>query len=72
METIPTSHPLGGLLYDSPMDDALEEAIEQWDALESRIDPRALQSYAARFSEAEFARQISPILFASDRQPAFV
>ena len=35
-------------------------------------DPRALQTYAARFSEAEFARKMRPILFASQEQPACV
>ena len=72
VETVPPSHPVGGLLYGHASDEALAEAIERWDTMESRVDPRALQSYAARFSEAEFARKISPILFASDAQPAFV
>jgi glycosyltransferase involved in cell wall biosynthesis len=72
VETVSTSHPLGGLLYDSATDNALEEAVEQWDGFEERVDPRALQAYAARFSKAEFTRKISPILFASDAQPAFV
>jgi glycosyltransferase involved in cell wall biosynthesis len=72
LETVPSSHPLGGLLCDSATDDALEEAIEQWDTFEERVDPPALQAYATRFSETEFARKISPILFAADAQPAFV
>lgn len=51
----------GGLLYDES--EGLGNAIERWDALEHEVDPRALQAYAARFSEAEFVRQMKPILF---------
>jgi glycosyltransferase involved in cell wall biosynthesis len=51
----------GGLLYDEP--DGLPGAIERWDKFKDEIDPRALQAYAARFSETEFARQMKPILF---------
>lgn len=70
VETVPTASPLGGLLYSAATDEALEDAMKRWDALESRVDPETLQTYAARFSEAEFARKISPIIFASDAQPA--
>jgi len=70
LETVPTSYPLGGLLYPASTDEALAKAIEQWDVVESQLDPRALQSYAARFSEAEFARGITPILFASGAEQA--
>jgi glycosyltransferase involved in cell wall biosynthesis len=51
----------GGLLYDEP--EGLLQAVERWDEFEKALDPRALQAYAARFSEAEFARQMRPILF---------
>jgi glycosyltransferase involved in cell wall biosynthesis len=51
----------GGLLYDEP--EGLFQAIEQWDKSEAELDTRALQTYAAQFSETEFARQIKPILF---------
>lgn len=51
----------GGLLYDEP--EGLREAIEHWDEMEPGLDPRALQVYTARFSETEFARQLTPILF---------
>jgi hypothetical protein len=51
----------GGLLFDDP--EGLVKAIEQWDKFEAELDPRALQAYAAQFSEAEFARQMKPILF---------
>ena len=72
LESVPTSRPLGGLLYAEATDEALDKAIEQWDDCERHLDLRALQSYAARFSETEFARKMRPILFASQVQPAYV
>ena len=51
----------GGLLYDDPH--GLHQAIERWDECEFALDPPALQSYAARFSEGEFVKQMTPILF---------
>ncbi len=55
----------GGLLYDQP--DGLRHAIHRWDQMQSGVDPGALQAYAAQFSEAGFARQMTPILFEPDR-----
>ncbi len=72
VESVPTSNPLGGLLYEPADDQALQAAIEHWAALESRVDPAALQAYAARFSEVEFERQMRPILFNADARPARV
>jgi glycosyltransferase involved in cell wall biosynthesis len=51
----------GGLLYDDP--EGLPQSIERWDELEQQLDPRALQDYAAQFSESEFQRQMKAILF---------
>ncbi len=51
----------GGLLYDEP--EGLADAIERWERFGTERDPRALQEYAAKFSEAEFVRQMWPILF---------
>jgi glycosyltransferase involved in cell wall biosynthesis len=53
----------GGLLYDEP--EGLQQAIERWDELEPALDPRALRTYASKFSETEFAKQMIPILFES-------
>ncbi len=50
-----------GLLYDEPGE--LSQAMERWDESEPDLDPRALQAYAGQFSEAEFAKQMKPILF---------
>jgi glycosyltransferase involved in cell wall biosynthesis len=51
----------GGLLYDEP--EGLLDAIGHWDECESELEPHALQAYAVQFSEAEFVRQMKPILF---------
>jgi glycosyltransferase involved in cell wall biosynthesis len=51
----------GGLLYDAR--EGLGQAIERWDAWEGEVEPRALQTYSRQFSEAEFVRQMKPILF---------
>jgi len=62
LETVPVCQPLGGLLYAMPDNDTLRRAIEQWDQLESLVQPRALQSYAAQFSEAQFAKKMGVLL----------
>ncbi len=56
----------GGLLYDEP--EGLLTAIERWDRFATELHPRALQAYAAQFSETEFARQMMPILFETNLQ----
>ena len=61
-ETVPVAEPLGGLLYEDPSDASLQSAIERWDTFESQVRPAALQSYAMRFSEAEFARKMAATL----------
>ena len=70
LETVPVRQPLGGLLYATPDDDTLQRAIEQWDQLESRVQPRALQAHAAQFSEAEFAEKMGAILKSDQYQHA--
>jgi glycosyltransferase involved in cell wall biosynthesis len=55
LETVPC---FGGILYRDATDEGLRDAIEQWDAREQGLDSSALQTWTARFSEAEFARKI--------------
>jgi glycosyltransferase involved in cell wall biosynthesis len=62
LETVPLHQPLGGLLYSAPDDDTLRRAIEQWDQIESRVQPGALQAHAAQFSEAQFAKKMGALL----------
>lgn len=53
LETVP---PFGGILYTS----SLSKAVEESDSLD--VDPRALQAWADRFSETEFAERMSRAL----------
>ncbi len=62
LETVP---PFGGVLYSDCSDEGLDHAIRRWDAQESNIDPRALQTWASQFSETEFAARMRPILAGS-------
>ncbi|MEO7144702.1 MAG: glycosyltransferase [Bryobacteraceae bacterium] len=64
LESVPVSDPLGGMFYCDATDDALRDAVEQWDRREHEVDPKALQLYARKFSEAVFASKMSEILFA--------
>jgi glycosyltransferase involved in cell wall biosynthesis len=59
LETVPG---WGGILYREATDEGLRNAIVEWDSTEREVDPKALQTWAARFSEAEFAAKIRPIL----------
>ncbi|HUA20326.1 MAG TPA: glycosyltransferase [Bryobacteraceae bacterium] len=63
LEIVPRSEPFGGLLYGDPADEALAHAIEQWDLQERDVEPQALRAYAARFSETEFVKKMTPLLF---------
>ncbi len=59
LETVPG---YGGVLYREPTDEGLRAAIEQWDSREKSVDPEALRAWAARFSEAEFAAKVGPLV----------
>lgn len=62
LETVPDSEPLGGIFHADATEESLREAMEQWDSLEPSVSPDALQAYAARFSESEFARKMNSLL----------
>jgi glycosyltransferase involved in cell wall biosynthesis len=62
LETVPVKEPLGGLIYGDSTDEALGDAIEQWDRHERQLEPPALQAYAAKFSRAEFSAKMKPVL----------
>jgi glycosyltransferase involved in cell wall biosynthesis len=67
VETVPVAEPVGGLLYSGATEAALCEAIESWERREHQLVPKALQTYAAKFSGAEFTRKMNPILFGPPR-----
>ncbi len=62
LETVPADAPCGGLFFEQASDESLARAIEQWDAYERGVDPVALQDYAKRFSETDFAARMRPLL----------
>jgi glycosyltransferase involved in cell wall biosynthesis len=59
LETVP---PFGGVFFDEPSEAALLEGLTRLEAIEADMHPAELQAWAAQFSEAEFARKMSPIL----------
>lgn len=59
LETVPSS---GGFFYQEPSGDAIARAIDSFETQERQIDPTALQAWARRFSEAEFAHKMRGFL----------
>ncbi len=62
VESVPTADPVGGVFYGAPEEGQLQAAVEKFERLESRIEPRELQACAARFSEERFAREMGEII----------
>jgi glycosyltransferase involved in cell wall biosynthesis len=63
LEIVPVSDPMGGLFFGEATDEALRDALERWEKCEHLLRPETLQAYAAKFSEAEFARKMGAVLF---------
>ena len=59
LETVPS---FGGIFYSEPDAGAMEAAIARFEELEPQFRPAELQSWAQRFSEGEFRRQMSAVL----------
>jgi hypothetical protein len=59
LETVPC---FGGILYRDATDEGLRDAVAEWEAREQDLDSRALQAWASKFSEAEFAANVRAIL----------
>lgn len=59
LETVPAS---GGFFYDEPTPEGIAEAVARFERTEREIRPSALQAWARRFNEAEFARKMSVCL----------
>ena len=62
LEIVPEKNPTGGIFFREATDESLDDAIRQRALHEAEVDARALQAYASRFSEAEFARKMLPVL----------
>ena len=59
LETVPE---FGGVLFNEPTEAALMDAVRRLEEMEPDIRPMELRAWTERFSEAEFARRMSPIL----------
>jgi glycosyltransferase involved in cell wall biosynthesis len=62
LESVPLRDPCGGCFYDSPGEQGLRDALDRFGEIEPRLQPAELQRHAGRFSEEEFARNISSYL----------
>ena len=69
LETVP---PFGGVFFDEPAEDALQEAILRLDEMEAEIRPAELQSWVQRFSESAFTGKMSRVLQLPAAQTAAV
>jgi glycosyltransferase involved in cell wall biosynthesis len=69
LETVPVDRPQGGIFFEEPTDESLREALERWEQCENQVQPQELQTWAAQFSEAEFARKMQPVLFPTEPRP---
>jgi glycosyltransferase involved in cell wall biosynthesis len=63
LEIVAESEPRCGVLYDSPDDHGLAEAVSKFDLLEREFDYRKLQLAASRFSEEEFAATATRVIW---------
>lgn len=72
LDSIPTDDPLAGVLYETPGEDGLQQALERFECIEPRVSPAILQERAALFSEARFAYQMRSVLegTATSQMPA--
>jgi glycosyltransferase involved in cell wall biosynthesis len=59
LESVPLRDPCGGCFYDSPGEDGLRDALDRFGEIEPQLQPAELQRHATRFSEEQFARNIS-------------
>jgi glycosyltransferase involved in cell wall biosynthesis len=63
LETVPVDRPRGGIFFEEPTDQSLRDALDRWEHSEDQVQPHELQTWAAQFSESEFARKMRPLLF---------
>jgi glycosyltransferase involved in cell wall biosynthesis len=62
LDTVP---PFGGVLYRTPDERNLNEAISRLEQMEPTLRPAELQAWARRFSEREFMRKMADIVYAN-------
>jgi glycosyltransferase involved in cell wall biosynthesis len=59
LEAVP---PSGGVFYNDPGDEALEQALTRFEEVESLVRPAELQAWAERFSEARFRERMLDLI----------
>ena len=52
----------GGVFFDAPEEEQLATAIVRFERMEAEFQPRELQAYASRFSEARFAGEMRAVI----------
>jgi glycosyltransferase involved in cell wall biosynthesis len=62
LEVVPRVNPLAGVFFEHPDTDQLTDALLRFEALEQAFQPKALQAWAARYSEQEFQKNFGAIL----------
>ncbi len=60
LESVPPAE--GCVLYESPGEESLEEAVGRFEQAETAVRPARLQAWSARFSEARFRQEMSRLL----------
>jgi glycosyltransferase involved in cell wall biosynthesis len=68
LESVPERNPRAGFFYDSPGDQALEAAIRRFEREEKSLSATAIQTAAARFSEARFQAEMRSLIGAQRDQ----
>jgi hypothetical protein len=59
LEAVP---PSGGVFYNAPGDEPLEEALTRFEEVESLLRPGELQAWAERFSETRFRERMLDLI----------
>jgi glycosyltransferase involved in cell wall biosynthesis len=62
LDSVTVRDPVAGILYDSPDEVGLLQALEDFELIESQIRPLDLQNHARRFSEPVFLRKMAAAL----------
>jgi glycosyltransferase involved in cell wall biosynthesis len=62
LETVPTSNPVAGVLYDIPSAEDLAAALRRFERVEREIVSKALQRSAMRFSKSNFLVEMTRLL----------
>jgi glycosyltransferase involved in cell wall biosynthesis len=68
LECVPPGNPLAAVFYEQPGDEPLEQAVSRFEEIERFVRPLDLQSWATRFSESRFQREMRQLI---DRAPWF-